>query len=419
MKGGQIVDDTINKFLSERKIKRIKGKLKQNTTEHEKIEIEKNAENEFLLANWLSYAIKYSDKISFVTHPAKFSHPNANISQVFAVAKKNEDGFLRTGNVDHEADVIFSTAAYMPIYTFLSLLLEDGKSILEHVEEGSDLIRKRFNFNGLPFEKIQKGLLAVKSNSDYISTDGKVKQVFFPVEQDYHLLSILTASGLMFELKKRINSIRFSKTSKSLRTLKASNEYSVEGFNEIHNLTIQGHIKSKPQCISELNKTNYGEAILLMSLPPHLNKEKVKLPRYNFFKNTLYLKPFSESFISLHKLIAVDYNNINIREARDNIIKYVVDQIVEKVWTIRSHKGGWSDTVNYLQLPAYQKIWLDSGREDDREIDGEWIVKVISDLARWFGFAYKRILGKNARLLADDELTHIRKIITQCKEGLI
>ncbi len=153
-------------------------------------------------------------------------------------------------------------------------------------------------------------------------------------------------------------------------------------------------------------------------LPNRINAYQ-RLPTNSFFSNSLWPKNFEEDFIALHKLLKADYNNINIRKGRDRRIQSILDQLVEKMWSIRMRESGWSATDSCTRLPLHQKIWLDEARKEEREGDEEWIKKVIDECARWYKFAYEKVVGKSALLLADDELAHIKSIIEQNKEELL
>ena len=43
----------------------------------------------------------------------------------------------------------------------------------------------------------------------------------------------------------------------------------------------------------------------------------------------------------------LDINNINIREGINRRIKFVIDQVLEKVFVIRASNIGWSETEHY------------------------------------------------------------------------
>jgi len=339
------------------------------------------------------------------------------VSAIIADSIGAADGFLRSGNSDAELDV-FGNAAAIDVYKFLSLKLSDGISILKHLETESDTIRHNFKIESVAFKDLKDGFLAIKDNEEKKITSGKVKQVYFPVGDNYHLLSLLSPSGLMFELRNRIQKLRFSEQIKEARNDKIKQVYNETGFDDLYNLTMIGYGGTKPQNISILNSANGGKAYLLPSIPPLLTKQNQRLPKNNFFINSLWPKNFEEDFIALHKLFKADYNNKNIRDGRDRRIQSIIDMVIGKIWAIRSQDHGWSAADSYSRLPMHQKIWLDDARKEERAANDEWLDKVVAEFARWFIVAYKKVIGRKAVSLADDELLHIKSKIMENEEGL-
>jgi CRISPR-associated protein Csy1 len=411
------LDNAIKEFLSGRKADRIKKKTNANMTVEEILKIEQDATEVFLLDRWLPDAAKRAGQLSLVSHPSKFSHPSAKTSSIIADCKRSPDGFLRTGNANSDLDV-FGNAAAMDVFRFLSLELSDGATILNHLEINSEKIKNDLKVTSVSYEELRTDLLAIKKIDEVSMTSGTVKQVYFPVDSDYHLLSVLTPSGLIFELRKRIQEIRFSEQVKEARADKKTQTYNEVGFDDLYGLSMIGFGGTKPQNISVLNSTYGGKAYLLSSIPPVLIKQKQFLPKSNFFTNILQLKNVKEDFIALHKLFNLDYDNKNIREGRDRRVQSVIDYVIEKMWSVRLQPDGWSSEKSYAQLPSHQKIWLDESRKEDRHTNVEWLDKIIMECARWFMAAYKKSMGNKAISLADDKLSHIKKIVEQNKEGL-
>lgn len=412
-----MIDEAIQNFLSERKAGWLKKKIKSNTNEEEKRVFEDEAEELFSLGIWLQNAAKRSGQLSLVSHPCKFTHPSSKTNSIIAENIRTDDGFLRTGNADAKLDV-FGNAAAIDVFKFLSLELSDGKTILEHLELETDKVKDNFKVNSASFEDLKNGFLAIKKNEGGNITSGKVKQVYFPVGDNYHLLSLLTPSGLMFELRNRIQALRFSEETKEARSDKRKQVYNETGYNDLFNLTMIGYGGTKPQNISILNSTNGGKAYLLSSIPPMLTKQNQRLPKNNFFTNSLWPKNLEEEFMALHKLFKADYNNKNIREGRDRRIQSIIDRVIEKMWAIRLQDRGWSAIDSFARLPIHQKIWLDDARKDERDANDEWLDKVVAEFTHWFKVAYGKVVGRNSILLADDELRHIKKIIMENEEGL-
>jgi CRISPR-associated protein Csy1 len=411
------MNDPIKEFLAERKSRWLQGKINATMPGEEKARFEQEAEKKFSLDEWLPDAARRVAQLSMVSHPSKFSHPSAKTSSIIADATKRADGFLRTGNSEVNLDVLGNAAA-LDVYKFLSLELDDGRTLIEHLEQGSETAKQRLAITTATFEEIQKGLLTIKQGDDTAVTSGKVKQVYFPCDGDYHLLSILTPSGLMFELRNRIRDMLFSEQVKEARELKKSNGFSNNGFDELFNLTMVSYGGAKPQNISVLNYQHGGKAYLLPCLPPLLQKGSVRLPRYNFFTNTLWVGRYKDSFNALQNLMRSDYRNRNIREGRDSIILFIIDQVIDVMWSVRNHEAGWSQTEYYLHLPAHQKLWLDDVWAKERGHSGEWLSKVVEEFSRWIVLAYNKLQDKQGTPWGDDELLYVKKMIEQSREAL-
>lgn len=400
-----MLDEAIVTFLSERKATKLKG-----ISDEEQI---CKINETFHPENWLPDAAIRAGQLSLVSHPSKFTHPSAKTSSIISESTFSADGFLRSGNVKSELDV-FGNAAAMDVYKFLSLVLADGKTVLAHLEENTDLIQQQLKLASTPFDELRDNFLAIKQDkSSKIRTSGQVKQVYFPVPDDYHLLSVLTPSGIMFALKDKIISIRPNKEVKEAKKNKVFDE---NGFDELYDLTIMGFGGTKPQNISVLNSKFYGETYLLPCIPPQFKKRDVQPPHSDFFKNSIYPSLYKDSFQAFHRLIAAKVNNINIRDGRDNVIDFVIDKLIECSWKIRQLDTGWSEKTT---LPMYQRIWLDNAFVEERENSDDWLNLVIKELAHWFIEGYKKVIGKDAELLGDEELREIRTLIEKNKDGLL
>jgi CRISPR-associated protein Csy1 len=403
-----MLDEAIVTFLSERKAAKLKG-----VSDEEQIS---KIHDTFHPENWLPDAAKRAGQLSLVSHPSKFTHPSAKTSSIISESTFVSDGFLRSGNVVSELDV-FGNAAAMDVYKFLSLILADGRTVLTHLDENTETIQQQFKLASTPFDELRDNFLAIKQDkSSKVRTSGQVKQVYFPVADDYHLLSVLTPSGLMFVLKEKIQNIRFSEQTKLAREAERNNAFDEQGFDELYDLTIMGFGGTKPQNISVLNNKFHGETYLLPCIPPQFKKRDVEPPHSDFFKNSIYPRLYTDSFQAFHRLITAKVNNINIRDGRDNVIGFVMDKVIERSWQFRQLDAGWSEKTS---LPMYQRIWLDDAFLDEREKTDDWLNRVIKELAHWFIDGYRKVMGKDAELLGDEELREIRTLIEENQDGLL
>ena len=416
-----MLDPAIQGFLNERKELWLKKKITPRTGDEDKITLEQEANELFALSHWLPDAAKRAKQLSLVSHPGKFTHPSAKTSSIIANAERSADGYLRTGNVEVELDV-FGNAAAMDVYKFLSVRLEDGQSVLQHLEQQTDTIAKQFKVPDVPYESLAAELLAIKQDdASQAQTSGRVKQVYFPVDaenDEYHLLSILTSSGMMYQLKERLNQMRFSEETKAAREAKKKKQTFNGGYSDIVNLAAIGFGGTKPQNISVLNSKNGGVANLLPSMPPVLDKRRFSPPAKDFFGRSLNPNYFKEDFQNLHKQLSHDQNNVHIRRKIDWQIKHIVYQVIDSSWRIRRLDAGWSQAERCESLPLFQKIWLDQFYTEARSEDSKWLDSVKTEIARWFIGTYRKLLGEDAIQRDDDLLLSLKNIVSNCEEAL-
>lgn len=398
----------ITEFLEDRKALWLKDRLKKAKNEAEAFELNQQAAEKFSLAVWLPDAAKRVAQLSMVSHPSKFSHPSAKTSSVIAQAEFKADGYLRSGNVDYALDV-FGNAAAMDVFKFLSIPLSNAQTVLENLEDQTELIQSAFKIPSANFTDLRKDFLVIKASDSNKKTDRLVKQVYFPlVDNQYHLLSILTPSGLLTELKQRVDQIRFSDETKEAKESRKKNEFHASGYADLFDLTVTAYGGTQPQNVSVLNSKNAGRAYLLSSVPPQLDVRKIRLPKTDFFAQCLYRKQFQGSFIQLHKLMLLDINNVDIRHAIRNIIKFVIDQVLFNAYRIRQSSLGWSNTDYYLSLPLIQRIWLDDLHLTTRAEKEEWRDEISREIARWTLLSYEKIIQEDFKL-GSTELAEVRK----------
>lgn len=390
---------SIHTFLNERKELWLKDRLKKAKDDAEIAELQQQADDKFHLKEWLPDAAKRVVQLSMVSHPSKFSHPSAKTSSIIAPVSASKDGYLRTGNVDYPLDV-FGNAAAMDVYKFLCLSLSNELSVLDGFEQDDQNLKNLIQQSALDFETLKTNFLMIKQHDTTSKTDHLIKQVYFPIaENEYHLLSILTPSGLITRLKQKIDQMRFSEQTKLAKENRKKNEHDAEGYADIFDLTVTAYGGTQPQNVSVLNSQNAGRAYLLSSCPPTLEKRAIRLPKTDFFAQCLYRKNYQESFVQLHKFIQLDINNIDIRTAIRNIIGFVIDQVLLQAFTIReTYPEAWSDQDYYVGLPKLQRIWLDQQYQNERENDAEWSDEMSQNIARWILRSYEKVIADSYNL---------------------
>ena len=405
--------ESIQIFLNERKELWLKDRVKKAENETEIVELQQQADDKFSLQEWLPDAAKRVSQLSMVSHPSKFSHPSAKTSSVIAQVKSAQDGYLRSGNLHYPLDV-FGNAAAMDVYKFLSLNLAEDYTVLTGFENDDQDLKNLIEKSSLDFASLKQAFLVIKNDDASSKTDHLVKQVYFPIEDtEYHLLSILTPSGLITSLKQAIDQLRFSKATKEAKEKRKKNEHVEIGYADIFDLTVTAYGGTQPQNVSVLNSQNAGRAYLLSSCPPTFEKRKVRLPRNDFFAQCLYRKNHQESFVQLHKFMQLDLNNIDIRTVIRDILQFVIDQVILQGLKIReSYPEGWSQQEYYASLPKLQRIWLDSMYIEERENDSEWRHELSEDIARWILRSYEKVISKS-EMLGTAEINDVKQRVEE------
>jgi CRISPR-associated protein Csy1 len=426
------MNEIVSKFFDERKEAWIKKNLKSSMEEDEVLELHEKSAIEFSRQVWLPNASKRAGQISISTHPCTFSHPsarknkNGDVTPIISDANRRDDGFLRTGNVEVQSDALGNAAA-LDVHKFLTLIMPDGKQLIEHIKEETPLAVSLLTINSKSYSELRDEFLAMVTSSTELVTSSKIKQVFFPVEDAYHQLSILTNSGMIFELRKRLNKIRFGEDEKekellqSLRAKKRNNEFSEDGYREVFGLTTIGYGGTKPQNISVLNNRNGGKAQLLNSMPPILETREIHFPQNDFFKNSISIWEFKSTFYSLHYLYKRDYpKNKEIRDERDKYYGEIVDRIIERMYAVRDVSIKQYYEKN-SKLRHHQKVWLIESESyiEERERDDEWLKKLIEDIARWIiNTGYKKVVGNKEFIkFGKGEYLYLLSLLEEQKES--
>lgn len=427
------LDSKKEEFLKAKIASKLKGKKNEfdfDAQQKVRAENQLEADAKYNLDIWLENIVR-KVKPNVTTHPAKFTNAkiDTDTAQIF-LGKLQLDGYLKTGNIrlKNKVDVSGNSATntiVFELYELLDISVNEIEKLIHKFEQDDTELKNLIeNLNG-DFDLVKAKCLTVYYGEKSLrQTHSSTKQVYFPVGEDqYHLLSIKTASMLMYEVKSRIDDMNVWLDGKHARTFKKENKYLEHGFNEVFGLTEIGFSHGdflKMGNYSYLNVRNKGIAYLLSSTPPQLEKRAIRLPKTDFFAQCLYRRNFQDSFSQLHKFMQLDINNIDIRTAIRNIIQFVIDQILFQAWKIReNYIAGWSNQDYYLALPKLQRKWLDEFYEPEREKDDEWRDELSREIARWILRSYEKVIS-DAHILGAGELIDVKqrveKSLQQTKE---
>ena len=402
--------DIIEKFIVQRKEQWLDTKKK--SAKDDEMTLLQKANEQFTLSNWIENASLRAKQLHIVTHIAKLSHPDAKATSFVASCSKSNDGYLRTGNVDYQLDV-YGNAAALDVYSFLSLPFRENLSVLEAFEKCDSEMIKFINELGLDFETIRLNFLKVKKDESKPHTSRLIKQVYFPVAPGkYHLLSIVSSTGMMAELNKHIRIMR--QNAKENRERIKHEDCQEAGFDDLPNLTKIGFGGSKPQNISSINNQEHGVFFLILSVPPKLSQKYQRLPSDDFFAQSINARDsrFRYEFNVLNHWLSISLKNQKVRQNIRNHLEHLVDQILFTAQSYQLLEGGWSEAKP--KLPLYQKIWLDQKFESERIQDNQWRDQLANRMALWITESWENTLYE--KRFGDDEIHEIKQLILSQKE---
>ena len=425
-----MLDKAITEYLESKKQAFLQKKITSKTSEEKEVIILAEADKKYNLKNWLLSMSDVADSF-FTSHPSKFTHSTPLSKQSKFKAKDLNivtmkgflpDGCLKTGNIRTDMDLSGypDNGASTELYGFLKIELEDCRTVYEHFESNSEFIKNLVNSNKIEYEKIKRSFLPTSKSPT--ATSERIKQVYFPVKDDYHLLSVLTSSGIIFKLKERIDKLHFSTENKHIREeLKKTSPRPLIGkFQNISELTSIRYGGTNAQNVSVLNNQNMGVSYLLSSISPILEKRQTQPPKTDFFSNCLWAGLYKRDFEEFHRILSNSQRNKETREDRDQIVINSLEKIILLINSIRNNKTGWSKTKTYTHLPNWQKIWLDNYYAELRSntaFNENYVKKAQRHFANWFIDNYRNTI-KDSKLLGDVDIAHIKKILKEEQELL-
>lgn len=422
------MDQAIEDFFSGLKENWKRKKIKPSFSEEQVTELTRECNEKYNLKGWLSFASENAGKRALSSHPSKFSHPDVGasmtnikkktyVSPIIFKGETKADGFLRTGNVrDVDIDSTGNGAevgTVGEVGALLSVELSDGRRFYEHLMSDSEAAKDLLSMCNKPYDELKEGLLLmIKDNEP--QTSSKIKQVYFPVGEEYHLLSVLTNSGLLFKLRKKIDLCRYGNELTLLRDKRKKSQKG-ESFKELYDLAEIGYGGTQPNNISTINNTNAGKAALLMSMPPNFKNRDIQFPTTDIFKqNIRYTSAACRiKFYLLDRLYKLDRNNAEIRTKRDELYQDLVDYVLETVWQVRSVKDQYLESHSSLNMN--QRIWLQVSEAPDNDA---WLEDMIEKIALFIFHGYEKVLSKKAEKLGAEEFKQILKVVEKNKEML-
>lgn len=353
--------------------------------------VKKAAEKKNLSPNeWLMNIAKGAEKCCFATHVGRFTNPDVKTIYQVETNSKRDSPYVTTSSSDAPLDAVSSSAIFIPTLKLLFLKLEDGRTVREHLMDAEPGLQKDIQNLDVDYCDFKDAMFSIGSNPVLKETDGKLCQVYFPVGESYHLLSVLPPASVMLELRRRI----LARNNEDAEKKKAGIQ--TRRWLKLVQTKFGG---SMPQNVSYGNNVAGGHLLMIQSLPPTIEKKSIFYPKKDFFSENLWLKEFTKLFYRLHGRYKDNRHNADIRQSVRDVEAQIMEKILIKVCKLRQGPEGWSDLRS---LSNAQAVWLDEKYAFLRQ-EREWRQEIADSFAAWMISSYKKVMKEKSVELGNGE----------------
>ena len=359
---------------------------------------------------WLFQQARNAQKCSCATHIGRFTHPSVNVTYYDKKDTDTSDDYVTTSSVHCSADIaITGGAACMPAVKLLQYPLEDGRTVLEHLQSEPDFLQRELGEWPIDHMAIQKDLLSVTLQHVPTASDNRLRQGYFPVADSYHLLTVLPSSSVALELRRRVRVAE----EEGRKARDSKDPAYGTSYPQLLDLTEMSFGGTKPQNISYLNLQHGGRLSVLPSVPPVLHLRHVKVPRRDFFRETLQRWQYREDCERLSKLYREVRNNMELRRRARRREQLLIAKAMLPVYQLRSSlEPGWSQD-GQCALPQAQKVWLDEVYAETRWQDISWQTEIAKAFTRWLMQTRESFEGHDKIVLGNAEFLALQKQVLQ------
>lgn len=371
--------------------------LKQNNSSIASLILSKKQEitEKFESNEWLEGVAKNAKNVSLQkTHISKLTHSSAKPINLnaFQHQTKSKDGYLSTKAITSPAyDVAYTSAGFASIADFLRTPYED-QSLGELIIKNHEVLIP-FAIDEVQAKEWQSSIKLAFHDRDLV-IDELVKQVYFPVADEYHLLCPLMSSSLAQAIDERIWQTR--QADMPARIARKNKQYS-DKKDVIYPVTAKIQVtQSKHFNVSNLSNKRSGRLTLLSSAPPIItSKTNRSLNAYTFKDNSIFNQNLAyiaqDPLKELRNLLLVLKSkqleqSLPMKKRIVEIINNIVDVVIIEVAKVQNQLK--QDTeFDISKLPKHEQYWLACYRQDDN-VDGaqetvNWQAGIAFEFAKW------------------------------------
>ena len=363
---------------------------------------------------WVCRALALGEDVYPATHISKLTHSSSGALSILDKTLTENCQHLSTACLSRKImDGSYPNAALSKGVKFLMLIHNDNM-LADELKNGNKDTLIEIAENGKELSEWIKGFQRILNPQP--KSDNLAKQVFFPVYDDYHLLTVFKSSSLL----QAIYDSHFEKTARknhaAFRNSKNREKYRKGEFKHPVNLARFSTTLSQPQNVSVLNGKRGGN-IRLFSAQPPVWRSQLKPPRQksSFFYVGLSHQSIKENVDYLRDfLLRFERIDLSIKDPKkkkwiDGWVSNIIEEILLYANSIQNLPAGWSDSES-IKLKQEHQYFLDPYREDEAfkkaRQSSDWQAVICSDFANWLN---GRLKGKDKKFTPQRKHTRMWK----------
>ncbi|MFL7864667.1 type I-F CRISPR-associated protein Csy1 [Vibrio cincinnatiensis] len=384
-----------------------KGWIKSISDEIEKISRKSNFIN-----IWIARSVEISEGVLPATHCAKLTHSSSSGSSILDASSNSRSEYVSTSSMQERTiDGTYLNAVFSKQVKFLMLKFNDSY-LFEEIQKGNGSALVDFAEDDEELNywiKSYQAILNEKPKADIL-----LKQLYFPVDKNYHLLVMLQSSSLAQNLYERCFDKEARKKQGQYTKARNSSKFTPDmqqNFVGVSKLLIT---QSQHQNATVFNGKRGGIQRLFNTQPPTwVVQTKPPINQKSWFYNGIPNSAIKTDIDYLRDfLLRNEQLSLSTRnpQKRKWLIKWgqsLTDTVLFHAQQIRLLPAGWSG-LESIKLKLSQQYFLDPYRDDEtfqaarKTID--WQSEVSKDFAKWVN---GKLIGKDKRFTPQTEHTKL------------
>ncbi|GAA6171849.1 hypothetical protein NBRC116592_15190 [Colwellia sp. KU-HH00111] len=349
---------------------------------------------------WISRSIEISEGVLPATHCAKLTHSSSSGSSILDKSSNSRTDYISSSGLQEKIiDGTYPNATLSKQVKFLMLEL-DGSYLFEEIQKGNSTIFTDFAQDKAELDYWIKSYQTILNEKP--KTDILLKQLFFPVAKNYHLLTVLQSSSLAQRLYVQCFDKEARKKQEQFTKAKKSHKFIPETQKSLIGVSKLLITQSQHQNATVYNGKRGGIQRLFSTQPPAWTTQtKPPINQKSWFYRGIpnsavqtdigYLR----DFLLRNEKLSLSTRNPQKRKWLIKLGQGLTDVVLFYAQRIQMLPAGWTSTDD-IQLKLSQQYFLDPYRNDEvfqaARKSTNWQLDVSKDFAKWVN---SKLIGKD------------------------